>query len=135
MPDLADTPLQLVHKQAEDDGLWFHAETCAEAYVQQELRKLHDAVERAALTPPTSADAVALVDALLKEEIKAGRIECYCGGQAFKRGYEAARLSQKADRDAVIEECSSVPFMIDGMPSSLAHKTKEAILSLKEKHT
>lgn len=24
-----------------------------------------------------------------------------------------------ADRDAVIEECSSVPFMIDGMPSSL----------------
>lgn len=91
----------------------------------------------AALTaPPPSADDVALVDALLKEEIKAGRIECYCGGQAFKRGYEAARLSQRrADRDAVTEECSSVPFMIDGMPSSLAHKTKEAILSLKEKHT
>jgi hypothetical protein len=35
----------LVAKQALDDGLWFVAQTAAEAYLQQELRKLHAAVE------------------------------------------------------------------------------------------
>lgn len=30
---------------AEDDGLWFIAETCAEAYLQQELRKLCGLIE------------------------------------------------------------------------------------------
>lgn len=35
----------LVNEQAEDDGLWFVAETCAEAYLQQELRRLHAAIE------------------------------------------------------------------------------------------
>lgn len=30
----------LVDKQATDEGLWFIAETAAEAYLQQELRKL-----------------------------------------------------------------------------------------------
>jgi hypothetical protein len=35
----------LVDEQAEDDGLWFIAETCAEAYVQQALRRLHEAIE------------------------------------------------------------------------------------------
>lgn len=37
--------LQLVQKQAEDKGLWFVAQTAPEAYLQQELRKLHAAVE------------------------------------------------------------------------------------------
>ena len=37
----------LVNKQAEDDGLWFDAQTAPEAYLQQELRKLHGAVEEA----------------------------------------------------------------------------------------
>lgn len=37
--------LALVAQQAEDDGLWFRAETAAEAYVQQALRKLHEAIE------------------------------------------------------------------------------------------
>ena len=36
----------IVDKQAEDEGLWFHAITAPEAYLQQELRRLH-----AALTP------------------------------------------------------------------------------------
>ena len=31
---------------AEDQGLWFHAGTCAEAYLQQELRKLCAAIEQ-----------------------------------------------------------------------------------------
>jgi hypothetical protein len=35
----------LVAEQAEDDGLWFDAETITEAYLQQELRKLHAAIE------------------------------------------------------------------------------------------
>ena len=35
----------LVDKQAEDEGLWFIAETAAEAYLQQELRRLHRAIE------------------------------------------------------------------------------------------
>lgn len=35
----------IVDEQAGDDGLWFIAETCAEAYVQQALRRLHAAIE------------------------------------------------------------------------------------------
>jgi len=36
----------LVNKQAEDDGLWFDAQTAPEAYLQQELRRLHAVIER-----------------------------------------------------------------------------------------
>jgi len=35
----------MVDKQAEDEGLWFDAVTCPEAYLQRELRKLHAAIE------------------------------------------------------------------------------------------
>lgn len=46
LPQAADCEaLQLVLKQAEDVGLWFKAETAAEAYLQQELRRLHAAIE------------------------------------------------------------------------------------------
>ena len=46
VPDLrALEVLQLVHKQAEDDGLWFIARTAPEAYLQQELRLLHALIE------------------------------------------------------------------------------------------
>ena len=37
---------KIVESQAEDAGLWFVAQTAPEAYLQQELRKLHDAVEK-----------------------------------------------------------------------------------------
>lgn len=40
--------LKMVESQAEDDGLWFIAETAPEAYLQQQLRRLHEAVERVA---------------------------------------------------------------------------------------
>ena len=40
--------LALVNRQADDEGLWFIAETAAEAYLQQELRKLHALIEREA---------------------------------------------------------------------------------------
>lgn len=36
---------ELSQRMAEDDGLWFVAETAAEAYLQQELRKLCAAIE------------------------------------------------------------------------------------------
>ena len=39
---------QLVDRQAEDEGLWFVATTAPEAYLQQELRKLHAAIEGSA---------------------------------------------------------------------------------------
>ena len=35
----------LVAEQAEDEGLWFIAETAPEAYLQQELRRLHKIIE------------------------------------------------------------------------------------------
>jgi hypothetical protein len=36
---------RIVDEQAEDGGLWFLAANAAEAYLQQELRRLHAAVE------------------------------------------------------------------------------------------
>ena len=35
----------LVDEQAEDEGLWFVAQTAPEAYLQQELRRLHQLIE------------------------------------------------------------------------------------------
>ena len=35
----------IVAQQAEDEGLWFAAQTAPEAYLQQELRRLHAAIE------------------------------------------------------------------------------------------
>lgn len=37
---------RVVDEQAEDEGLWFIAETCSEAYLQQELRRLHFVIEQ-----------------------------------------------------------------------------------------
>ncbi|HUW45945.1 MAG TPA: hypothetical protein VMW50_09150 [Dehalococcoidia bacterium] len=36
---------KLVDEQAEDEGLWFIAETAPEGYLQAELRKLHQLIE------------------------------------------------------------------------------------------
>ena len=41
-----DSLLALVDEQAEDEGLWFIALTAPEAYLQQELRRLHARIER-----------------------------------------------------------------------------------------
>jgi hypothetical protein len=41
-----DAIREMVDQQAEDQGLWFRAETAPEAYLQQELRKLHAEVEK-----------------------------------------------------------------------------------------
>jgi len=37
--------MKVVNEQIEDEGLWFHARTASEAYLQQELRRLHETVE------------------------------------------------------------------------------------------
>jgi len=37
--------LALVNEQAEDEGLWFKAQHATEAYLQQELRRLHAIIE------------------------------------------------------------------------------------------
>ena len=37
---------KLVDEQAEDEGLWFIAQTAPEAYLQEHLRRLHALVER-----------------------------------------------------------------------------------------
>ena len=49
--DRCQALLGLVDEQAEDDGLWFVAEHAAEAYLQQELRRLHAAIEAAIPKP------------------------------------------------------------------------------------
>jgi len=40
-----DTIKAIVAAQANDEGLWFIAATAPEAYLQQELRRLHAAIE------------------------------------------------------------------------------------------
>lgn len=61
---------ELVNQQAEDDGLWFQAQTAPEAYLQQELRKLHAAVESSAPTspeaPPLDLEALKTCDYLIR---------------------------------------------------------------------
>ena len=40
-----DQARQLVLQQAKDNGLWFVAQTAPEAYLQHELRRLHETIE------------------------------------------------------------------------------------------
>jgi len=40
-----DSILELVNNQAEDEGIFFQAKTAPEAYLQQEIRKLHQITE------------------------------------------------------------------------------------------
>ena len=48
---------KIAAEQAEDEGLWFFAMTAPEAYLQQELRRLHAAIEEALrLAPEDSHD-------------------------------------------------------------------------------
>ena len=40
---------QTASQQAEDEGLWFNSTTAPEAYLQQELRRLHAIIEKGEL--------------------------------------------------------------------------------------
>ena len=42
--------LDMVSNQAEDEGLWFNARSASDAYLQQELRKLHELAELSLIT-------------------------------------------------------------------------------------
>jgi hypothetical protein len=56
-----EDPKAVVGEQAADDGCWFAAQTCPEAYLQAALRRLHAAVEG------RPNDPVALIDAAYEE--------------------------------------------------------------------
>jgi phage-related protein len=40
---------KFIDQQSNDEGLWFVAQTASEAYLQQELRKLHQVIEEYSL--------------------------------------------------------------------------------------
>lgn len=42
---LGEAVVRVIAEQAEDDGLWFQAQTAPEAYLQKALRRLHAAIE------------------------------------------------------------------------------------------
>ena len=44
--------LTMVNQQAEDEGLWFRAQTAPEAYLQQALRDLHTVIEEETPSEP-----------------------------------------------------------------------------------
>jgi crotonobetainyl-CoA:carnitine CoA-transferase CaiB-like acyl-CoA transferase len=50
--EAASTVRAIVLEQAEDEGLWFDAQTAPEAYLQHALRTLHAAVELEPILPP-----------------------------------------------------------------------------------
>jgi hypothetical protein len=54
--DERQAALDIVNEQAKDDGLWFVAKYASEAYLQQELRRLHRSIELAALQSPRVPD-------------------------------------------------------------------------------
>ncbi len=49
---------RIVDEQAKDEGLWFNARTAPEAYLQQELRRLHAAVEAEAAAPSEASTSL-----------------------------------------------------------------------------
>lgn len=48
-PQSLEEVLLVVHQQADDEGLWFAAKTAPEAYLQHQLRLLHEVIESAVL--------------------------------------------------------------------------------------
>lgn len=65
--EATDAVRDLVNKQAEDEGLWFMAASASEAYLQQELRRLHTLIESGpARSTQTNHDLERRSTALLK---------------------------------------------------------------------
>lgn len=101
----------LVDQQAEDPGLWFQAATAPEAYLQQELRRLHERVESKTLADPPR---VAPVDRLTPDQRKsvemarADHIQEHGLTKAFARGDRErllAILDQHCPRPPVHVPC------------------------------
>ena len=58
-----------VLEQAEDEGIWFEAETAPEAYLQMELRELHDLIEMSQKVESQRIEELELEVAELKQII------------------------------------------------------------------
>jgi hypothetical protein len=54
----------LVDEQAEDEGLWFIARTAPEGYLQQELRRLHAAIEAETADTPAEPQPQTIAERL-----------------------------------------------------------------------
>lgn len=71
-----DELCEIVEAQADDEGLWFVAQTAPEGYLQQELRRLHAAVEDylslAALSSTETARLREAAQALLDDHDRFG---------------------------------------------------------------
>lgn len=91
----------VVDEQAEDEGLWFDAETVGEELLQQALRRLHAAVEDGAPHEP-SEDAG---DAALRFYADAGKyrggFDDDGGGHRDRWGYEILDDAGQRARDAL----------------------------------
>ena len=116
----------MVREQAEDDGLWFEAATAAEGYLQQELRKLHAAVESTPEPPVEGA-----LDGCPCTIIEPCRRSCTCalGGMSggcdrcARYGSEEQRRGQAERLAAIIAAASSGH---DGL--RIAAQLREAML-------
>ena len=82
------TAQELVNQQAEDEGLWFIAETAPEAYLQQELRRLHAVVEVEDRAP---LDVARLADAFTWLHL---RVSGYCAASHLEDAREYAALEE-----------------------------------------
>jgi len=85
---------KLVDEQAEDEGLWFVANTASEGYLQHHLRLLHEMIERAAAPIADTAPGWVMVSEKLREAY--ARIERWARWDEEARtdwaeGYERAR--------------------------------------------
>lgn len=83
-PAVPEGPWAIVDEQAEDEGLWFIARTAPEAYLQQELRRLHAAVEAACPAAPEwlTPDHRPLLEADFEK--------------AWQKGYERGQKAERA---------------------------------------
>jgi hypothetical protein len=71
--DMTTQLRDLLREQAEDDGLWFVAKTAPEAYLQQDLRRLHHVAEAALASRATSGEAVAIREYEILEPENVGK--------------------------------------------------------------
>jgi hypothetical protein len=69
--------ISFVDKQANDEGLWFRAQTAPEAYLQKELRRLHALIE--------SQPAAKALEELLLQARNSGFIEGSAKARAIEK--------------------------------------------------
>lgn len=90
-----------VSAQAEDPGLWFIAETAPEAYLQQELRRLHAVIEGDAVA--VCSDCARLREVLMAVQIAANDIATLDADTIDREAWvkQMARCVREMAREAV----------------------------------